>query len=185
MFFKILNDLPPLPQHLIDKVDPTFIPPDDIVDYTVARNLQNWNGYQGKAAQNRSVIADQEFIDWVATNITTDFQKVKLNYVDCSEGKLHTGAHTDGTRLWTLLWNIRTGGNNAELCFYQEHGQPLERELKLQKEDRSCLTVVDTIVGPANCWYLINSLILHGTENITEPRINLQIGFTTLPSLLQ
>ena len=83
MFFKILNDLPPLPQHLIDKVDPTFIPPDDIVDYTVARNLQNWNGYQGKAAQNRSVIADQEFIDWVATNITTDFQKVKLNYVDC------------------------------------------------------------------------------------------------------
>lgn len=184
MFYKILHQLPPVPQHLIDQVDQEFLPPENSVEYLVQRNLSNWAGYNGKAAQNRAIDPTLEFSNWVTSNISDSFSKLRLNYVDCTGNRLHTGAHTDGMRYWTLLWNIRTGGESAQLCFYQENGKPIERELKLQSEDRSKLTVIHSIAGPANCWYLINSLVLHGVENLTETRINFQIGFTSLPDHL-
>jgi hypothetical protein len=184
MFFQILHHLPPVPQHLIDQVDRDYMPPDDKIEYLVQRNLSNWYGYAGLAAQNRAVDATAEFKDWVQKNITDQFSRCRVNYVDCSNNRKYTGAHTDGLRLYTLLWNIQTGGPDAKLCFYQESGQPPERELGLQKEDNTNLKVINSTIGPVNCWYLINSAVLHGVEELTSTRINFQISFTSTPNIV-
>ena len=35
--------------------------------------------------------------------------------------------HTDLTREWSLLYNVFTGGDDVELCFWQEPGHPIHR----------------------------------------------------------
>jgi hypothetical protein len=48
------------------------------------------------------------------------------------------------------------------------------------------LDLVETIKGPHDCWYIVNTRILHSVENVVYPRINLQISFEkNLPTSLE
>jgi len=77
------------------------------------------------------------------------------------------------------MYNLRTGGDDAELCFWQEEGKELIRERAAQCGEYQKLKLVDSILGPANVWYLTNTRVLHSTENVKGLRLNLQISFDT------
>jgi len=76
-----------------------------------------------------------------------------------------------------LLYNLRTGGPNAELCFWQQEGYPLVRDRAVEIENPNGIKLVKSVKGPENCWYLINTRILHSTEKLSELRCNLQVAF--------
>ena len=76
-----------------------------------------------------------------------------------------------------LLYNIDTGGPEAATTLWQQQNFPLHRDPGLSIENTSDLTKVCEVVGPTG-WYLINARILHSVENVTAPRINIQISMT-------
>ncbi len=119
---------------------------------------------------------NEEFTTWIKDNVTEKFQSSNSGVMFFDEPQL---PHTDVTRDFVLLYNIETGGRNSEVCFWQEKGQPLYRERMLAVERGPHLDLVDRIHGPFDCWYIMNTRIIHSVENVSGLRINLQISFDT------
>lgn len=178
---KLLPNLQKPPQYLIDKIDLTLKPKKNNVGFYAQRQLKNWYGRNFEAAQNIRIKFCYEYECWVKENIVSEFNDASLNYVDSSDNRTSTGAHTDGTREYALLFNIKTGGPNASLCFWQEIGQDIIRPKATQGEDLSKLTLLSSYIGPTDCWYLIDGRVLHSVENMTDTRINLQVSLNYDP----
>lgn len=115
-----------------------------------------------------------EFTEWIRENITKEFQFSNSGVMFFDEPQL---PHTDVTRDFVLLYNIETGGRDSDVCFWKEKGYPLYRERMLAVERDSQLELIDRIRGPFDCWYLMNTRIIHSVENVSALRINLQISF--------
>jgi hypothetical protein len=93
--------------------------------------------------------------------------------------------HTDVTRDYVLLYNVSAGGPDSTLCFWQEEGEQLFRDRMLAVERSPRLKLVDSTKGPFDCWYLMNTRVIHSVENVTSLRLNLQVSFdTALPAAL-
>jgi hypothetical protein len=189
--YKLLKNLPHPPKELIDLINFDLKPETNNTSTMGKRELINWKGYNGPALRNMRRVEQpfQSAFDlWIKENITTDYQNSSLMYCHGSgfaEGSPSTGAHTDFTRDYVLMYNVRTGGEEAELAFWKEKRQELIRERATQCGDYESLELVDSIKGPANIWYLTNTRILHSTENVKNLRLNLQISFDkTIPSSL-
>jgi len=189
--YKLLNNLPHPPKELIDLINFDLKPETNNTSTMGKRELINWKGYNGPALRNMRRVEQpfqSAFDSWIKENITTDYQNSSLMYCHGSgfaEGSPSTGAHTDFTRDYVLMYNVRTGGEEAELAFWKEKGQELIRERATQRGDYASLELVDSVKGPANIWYLTNTRILHSTENVKNLRLNLQISFDkTIPSNL-
>ena len=182
--YKLLPHLPHPPQDLIDLIDFDLKPEVNNVSTMGRRELIDWNGYTGPAYRNMRRIEQPfqtAFDIWIKENITTDYQNSSLMYchgTGFAEGANSTGAHADFTRDYVLMYNLRTGGDDAELCFWQEEGTELIRERAAECGDYQKLKLIDSIKGPAaNVWYLTGTRILHSTENVKGLRLNLQISF--------
>lgn len=189
--YKLLNNLPHPSRELIDLINFDLKPEANNTSTMGKRELINWKGYTGPALRNMRRVEEpfqSAFDKWIKENITTDYQNSSLMYCHGSgfaEGSPSTGAHTDFTRDYVLMYNVRTGGEEAELAFWREKRQGLIRERATQCGDYESLELVDSIKGPANIWYLTNTRILHSTENVKNLRLNLQISFDkTVPSNL-
>jgi hypothetical protein len=143
----------------------------------------DWKGYTGPALRNMRRAEEpfqSAFDKWIKENITTDYQNSSLMYCHGSgfaEGSPSTGAHTDFTRDYVLMYNMRIGGENAELTFYKEKGKELIRERGSECGSTNLLEIIDSVKGPANTWYLINARVLHSVEKVDGLRLNLQISF--------
>lgn len=177
--YKLMPHLPHPPQWLIDQIDFDIEPEVNNIGAMGHRELTNWKGYTGIATKNIRRVFNTEYLLWVKENITSDFLNASLMYCRGSPDRPSTGAHTDFTRDYILLFNVLTGGQNATLCFWKEKDMPLLRERSLEVGDFEKLELVDSVVGPENCWYLINARILHSTENVDSLRLNFQISFDT------
>jgi hypothetical protein len=119
-----------------------------------------------------------EFENWVKENITFHILDAGINYVtydDPDNLPISTGAHTDGTREFVLLWNIEAGGD-AELTFWKEKDQPLYRAPKTPGTDLSKLEFLNKTKLPENKWLLLDARILHSVENLVSTRIGLHIS---------
>ena len=189
--YKLLHNLPHPSRELIDLINFDLKPEANNTSTMGKRELINWKGYNGPALRNMRRVEEpfqSAFDKWIKENITTDYQNSSLMYCHGSgfaEGSPSTGAHTDFTRDYVLMYNVRTGGEEAELAFWKEKGQELIRERDTQCGDYESLELVDSVKGPANIWYLTNTRILHSTENVKNLRLNLQISFDrTIPSNL-
>lgn len=189
--YKLLHNLPHPPQHLIDLIDFDFKPETNNISTMAKRKLVDWKGYTGPALRNMRRAEEpfqSAFDKWIKENITTDYQNSSLMYCHGSgfaEGSPSTGAHTDFTRDYVLMYNVRTGGENAELTFYKEKGKELIRERGSECGNLELLEIIDSVKGPANVWYLINARVLHSVENVDRLRLNLQISFDReLPEIL-
>jgi hypothetical protein len=146
----------------------------------VHRRLKNWEDYDYAAAANIRTKNDQ-FKKWVVDNISNDFVDAGINYtvvVEKPKGlkKVSTGAHTDITRDFTLIYLLQTGGD-APTVFWQEEGKSLLRPPKTQGTDFKVLKEVDRITIPLHTWCIIDSRILHSVENLEKNRVALQVGF--------
>ena len=181
--YKLMHNLPHPPKELIDLIDFDLKPDTNNISTMGKRDLVNWRGYTGPALRNmrRNEEPFQSAFDtWIEENITTEYQNSSLMYCHGSgfaEGSPSTGAHTDFTRDYVLMYNLRIGGDQAELAFWKEKGHDLVRARATQCCDFRTLELVDSVRGPSDVWYLANTRILHSTENLDQLRLNLQISF--------
>jgi hypothetical protein len=179
-------DLPQPPKELLDAIDLDRGPSLPVKEKRmelgifVHRQIQ-WQGYDYAAAAN--VRTKNDLVkQWIIENISDDFVDAGVNYtfvVDKPDGlsAYSTGAHTDITRDYTLIYLIQTGGDAPPTVFWQEDGQELIRPPKTQGTDLNKLKFVDSVTIPLNTWCIIDSRILHSVENLTSTRVAIQVGF--------
>jgi len=162
---------------MLDQIDLGLDPATNNTGYLNPTPISNWRGYTGSAAVDVRIKFNDAYVQWVQDNITSEFSDVSLNYVTGTGTSFATVPHRDVTRDFVIGWNVDTGGPNAKLNFWQETGHPLVREPKSACGDLSKLTLIDSVLGPKDCWYLLNAQILHNTDYLERKRINLQISF--------
>jgi hypothetical protein len=185
--FRIIPDLPKPPVELIGGIDFSTRPENeefspDSSRYLGIKQRSDWKKQQydwiQPMASNKNVRHhfNEEFTDWIRHNITPEFQFSNSGVMFFNEPQL---PHTDTTRDFVLLYNVASGGSETTLCFWQEREQPLRRERMLALERGPHLTLIDSIMGPFDTWYLMNARVVHSVENMTGVRVNLQVSFDT------
>lgn len=181
-YYQLLPDLPAPPQSMIDAVDRSLAPSVMEVGYYQERFLDNWHGKSFPAARNIRV-RHEEFETWARENIISEYKNAGLNYCNSPPADYVTscGAHTDATRVYTLLFNVEPGGPNVSTNFWQEEGYPVLREPKCAGTNTDKLKLLDGIVIPPGVWCIINTLVLHSVDNLIKPRINFQISLDDHP----
>lgn len=173
----VCPELPQPPQWLLDQVDPNLNPEKNNTGYLQEEPLTDWRGYSGPAALNVRVTFNNEYEQWVYKNITQETVNTSLNYVTNTHIVGTTTPHRDFTRDYVLIYNVDVGGPAATLNFFQEKGQDIERAPGTACGRYKDLVLLDSVVGPAGCWYLANATLLHNTDFMTQTRINLQVSF--------
>lgn len=183
--FQLLPQLPFVPDYLLKTIDFDQRPQEDDFEkrkqeFLKIKKKSDWNEQAYECIRpmtsnnNVRYQFNDEFIDWIKKNICQDFQYKNSGIMFFDEIQL---PHTDLTRDYVLLYNIQTGGEDARLCFWQESGEDLIRP-RMTTVDRSArLKLVSEVAGPSNCWYLMNTSVLHSVENTNSVRVNLQISF--------
>ena len=178
-------DLPHPPKELIDDIDldrdPALPQKEKRMELGifVHRHIKNWQGHDYSAAANIRTKNDA-VKQWVLENINSDFVDAGVNYTVPVErppelAGVSTGAHTDITRDYTLIYLLQTGGDNPPTVFWQEDGEELIRPPKTQGVDFSKLKFIDSVTIPLNTWCIIDSRILHSVENLTSNRVAIQV----------
>jgi hypothetical protein len=119
-----------------------------------------------------------ELEQWVRDNIIENFLHVGINYRHCNSDT--SGIHTDSSREFSLTYNITTGGPTCGVTWWQEKGCPLVRDLGVQVLDFDTVEPMATLTGPSQQWFLHDARILHSTEGIETPRIQIQISLNHL-----
>jgi hypothetical protein len=187
-FFKLLSHLPRPPQELIEKIDMVYRPPIDLFKpedtaHLAVNKVEDWQDQEydwiKPMASNKNVRYrfNEEYTQWVKENIIGEFEENNSGVMFFDHQQL---PHTDTTRKYVLLYNVEPGGPDATLCFYRQPGMDVHRERGLALE-RDGLELLQTIKGPHNCWYIMNTQVLHGVENVTSRRTNFQVSFNELP----
>ena len=185
--FTLVHGLPSVPQHFITQLKnlPLSEQSEQGNIYDGYRQLTEWNGISGDAPRLTRREFTHEFEQWVKDNITPQFQNCGVFQCFPVNGVGYTGAHTDKTRNYVLIFNVQSGGKDAELAFWHEDGQEVRRTRGTFVGSTKNLTSIGKFRAPENQWYLIDALVLHSIENISEVRLNFQISFDqVLPEFL-
>jgi hypothetical protein len=123
---------------------------------------------------------DEPWLKWVRENVAREFWEKNsgLMFFDRDQAP-----HTDTTRKYVLLYNLRVGGPDARLCFWRERGYPLQRDPMTRTTRGDHLELLEEITGPADVWYLMRTDVIHSVEGRTAPRVNLQVSFKDCPAV--
>lgn len=189
MYFKLLPNLPHPPDWMINKIDMRYRPDLDLFsptadDYVSIDEVEDWKDQSYDwikpmvSNNNLRYRFNREDEEWMSNNITPDFIRDNSGVMFFDHEQL---PHTDTTRRYVMLYNFEVGGPDATLSFWQENGYPIERERGLAIDRSADLKLLESIKGPLNCWYILDTRIIHSVENITERRSNLQLSFHQLP----
>ena len=178
--YKILDYLPAVPQNIIDAVDLSYQPTPEESFANIQRQVKNWNGHDSIAGINQRIPA-AGFDVWAKENISEQFTYSGVNYVivDQLRAPITTGAHTDATRDYALFYTLQSGGDTAELHFWQEKDQEMARPRKTYVDDLTQLIRLDSLCLPLYQWVLIRTDVLHSVENLYHNRVQLQLSFET------
>ena len=139
--------------------------------------LNDWRGESYVAPAIVRKFFDQKFIDWANENVTTDFDMAGIMTCDGDLATPSTGAHTDKTRDLALIYTVLPGGDNTSIAFWKEKGFPTYRDRGIPIGDYNSLELIAEYPTPIDCWYLLNSRVLHSVEHMSSSRINLQLSF--------
>lgn len=183
-YCRLLTHLPPPPDELVNKIDRVYRPSLNKFsnvdsDHLKIDRVDDWKDQDydwiKPMASNTNVRHHfkQEYLDWIKTNITNDFDESNSGVMFFDTAQL---PHTDTTRKFVLLYNVEIGGEDARLVFWQEQGYPILRDRGLAVERGAHLKEIESIPGPSG-WYLMNTQVLHSVENVTSRRLNLQVSF--------
>jgi hypothetical protein len=182
-FYLLLPELPSPPKKLIDAVDldqssfPTTSPFHEVrIRFCHRQGQQFLASPSVRARLPDSLQAELE--QWVRDNIIENFLHVGINYRHCNSDT--SGIHTDSSREFSLTYNITTGGSTCGVTWWQEKGYPLVRDLGVQVLDFDTVEPMATLTGPSQQWFLHDARILHSTEGIETPRIQIQISLNHL-----
>ena len=177
--YKLLPQLPHIPDDICNSVDLNKKPRlSEMIGYSGVRKFKNQKGKERSAIRNIRV-RNELFEQWVKSNIVEDIVEAGLNYAVCnnSNDEEHsTGVHSDGVRNFAVLYNIKTGGPTAKLCFWQEPGEEIVRSPKTKISPSKKLNYLGGLILPERTWCLIDARVLHSVEHMTSTRINFQIS---------
>ena len=135
--FRIIPDLPKPPVELIGGIDFSIRPANeefspDSSRYLGIKQRSDWKKQQydwiQPMASNKNVRHhfDEEFTNWIKSNITPEFQSSNSGIMFFNEPQL---PHTDTTRDFVLLYNVASEARKRRaVSFWQESKQPLRRE---------------------------------------------------------
>lgn len=177
---KKLN-LPAVPENLI----PNF---DQLLSNQVA---PIWSNQPRTATKDGQVVKHSrydrydisaELKSWVDNNITADYKNIGISCMWDASVNL---PHTDHTRDATMIYLFHTGGDTVETKFWRRQGYPIHHENKdltyqynsSQPTTYDDLDLLDSIIVPANQWYILDACCIHSVEGMTDSRISLQLGF--------
>jgi hypothetical protein len=135
----------------------------------------NIDGKKILHAPNLGVDLNAETENWARANIAEEFLHIQISWTP--KNRKMSGAHSDATRNYTMLYLLDTGGDDVITSFYQEKNQPVQRLNKTFVDDYDNLIKLAEIKVKPRTWTILNSTILHGVENIQHPRVAIQIGF--------
>lgn len=202
-YYKIL-DVPDMPEHFHQKLMDLYHLPDKDhlwINYFTATGTGLYNdhlrpdlakkpgsgdvvGIRDDApvgnARGRRYKMDQEIVDWINTHVHDNYNDAGLFVMDGSVD--HTMLpHSDQTRSMVAIYMIDPGGDNASTSYWQQHGQPLHRDLREFGLDYSKLELRYDVKWPKGKWVVMNTNILHSVENMTGVRLSIQIGLLEFP----
>jgi hypothetical protein len=177
--FKVLPDLPCVPTWVLDQLDITERPVNNITQLTGSGDWQkqNYDWIRFPTSNNTAgrKVFNPDTVEWMSNNIATNFntKNAGWQYFDAQQVP-----HTDITREWVLLYNLEVGGDQVELVFYQEPGKQLVNERGAGFDEYNHLFEVMRVPSPpANTWFMFNSQVIHGIQNQQSTRVNLQLSF--------
>ena len=122
----------------------------------------------------RMRLGPEDLVKWVEENVTQNFIHVCTTQSD-DPTKTIVGPHIDLSRNYTILYPLRTGGDQVSTVFYRlKSGTcPSDRQYYL---DYNELEEIDRVVIPLETWCVINSKCIHSVEGIEGSRHLIQIG---------
>ena len=174
--YKIIDELPAPPLNFIELAMELGIQKENQGNGAL-RVLSDWKGMSYQSPKIVRGEFNDEYTQWVKDNIVGSFKDTGIAEFPGTPNTPSTGAHTDGSREFALIFNINTGGPDAEVCFWREHGQDIIRPRSTQGLSTKKLDLIDSVKGPEGVWYMLNTRILHSLENIIHTRMNFQISF--------
>jgi hypothetical protein len=164
IFFTYLDNLPSVPDTLLDKITMTdkqyaVLPERTMKDGTVVKNIEcnRWN-------------MDSELVDWLDQNICHSDQfgfQVSTSLPGANTHLMHTDSYP---RRWVLNYYVDVGGENVQTRFFIEKNQPLIRDALTRSNDLDQLDLLYSVNIKPKRWCLLNGGILHDVVGITGSR---------------
>ena len=174
MYYKVLNQLPKIPNSLIAKAISLYQDKDEIVSYRP-------NQYNLPNKEFPRFPVSNDFVDWIRTNITDKCHAIDIAVTGSSKPEINTmQPHTDRDREYTLMYLLQSGGDDHRTVFYEHKNKELvlKRQMNFVFED---LVEVDSIQIPLKTWTILNAQTIHGVKNIPGRRIAIQVALETNP----
>jgi|688.fasta_scaffold31369_3 hypothetical protein len=192
-------DLPQLPASIIDaantalvsrqresRVNPKLLEQQGFTEYA-NRTVITDSGKQLKNAGSYRYWISEEFEEWVRIHFKQDPAGCGINIFEASADSV-VAPHVDPNRNFSIHYLLEPGGIHATTMWWQEKNKLLDRaDLKNNFNladtitNYSKLQEVAKICIPKHRWICMNTNILHSVENITSPRISIQISRNTFP----
>jgi hypothetical protein len=184
-------DLPPIPEHLLVDVEKIVLEriandpphPNPLCQREMTVSL---GGEKIVGGRYRGDEADESLQSWVRENIGDDLApKARVRIASHGEQGYISVPHSDASRDWSLLYLLNLGGDNVETIFWQEQNQPLRRPNATFPQAYDTLIELERAKFPMRTWVLLDSLVVHSIENMTNLRIAIQVGFKDGSKTLQ
>lgn len=194
--YKLMQDLPAPPAEFTDCIDLAWRPDDNDVDQYRGGNNQksgkylatapvrsnvNWYGRTYQGVTHRRLALSPSWEQWVKNNICNDIVDTGLSYADGAVQRPTSGAHTDGSRDFSLIYLVDAGGPEAELAIWRHRDYPILWDRHVAFTETKDLINLAVLRGNPGCWYLVNAKILHSTENLVRNRVGLQVSLAYDP----
>lgn len=175
--FKILEDFPKIPDHLIEK---------SFQGMTEARRqIESMDDFQRTDSRTVSpeikawIVNDLEFVIWMAENV--NFVKgidknIVYRKVYSDKNKNFYPPHIDVYRKFVVMYNLSSA--SGELVFWKEKGKPIFRggenfDFIRNYDD---LEELERFYIPEKTWYIVNSQVIHSVENLSGNREGYQFS---------
>ena len=152
-------------------------------EYLVAmpeRRQVRWYGVTSTGATHRRRPVSPAYESWVRKNLVPEFIDAGVSYAD---GGPTSGAHTDISRDYSLIWLLEPGGPEAALGIWRhrDRSMPVIWDRHVNFFDSDDLTNLAMSPGNPGCWYLLHSKILHSVEGLCRSRVGLQVSLQNDP----
>lgn len=173
-----LPDLPQIPSAFLSQFEPALYSQQPTLWHKKSnRVLTRPDGSRTPNIDYDRWEISKDFEQWVSQEICSAYLNVGISVSDPG-GFTHThGPHVDETRDAALLWMYDTGGPEVITMFWQQQGQPVVQPQRSNYPTAyHDLTLIDQRHYQAGHWYLLNTHVMHGVENIQSRRVALHVS---------
>jgi hypothetical protein len=172
--YKILPDIPPIPEHFFNQNLATdrkhHIPQIPHFEFT---NREDGNTV---SPEIKGWLAPQDMEDWVNQNIGPTNRGLMYRKVVVDPKKNFYPPHVDVNRKFIMIYNFVDSG--GEFCFWQQKGASVFRSMLSRSMvfDYNDMILLEKFKPPVKTWYIVTTQVLHSVENLTGVRENIQFN---------